>query len=130
MNRENFLSNLFKLYPPANQQALEIWHKAYKQILPESGINYERLFNIMLREYGSTKTAPAPAWFYERLKTVEIKQAEQHEEIKGCVPPPADMKEQLKKYGFKVVKKRDNDENIKTDSETKKHTEGVYFKEF
>lgn len=110
MNRDDFLQNLFSMYPNTfTEKNLRTWHKAYCIVFGNKKINYDKLFEIYVTSYQNTSIPPAPAWFKEHISTCAIKPdicaALKHNmEIKqeGGTPPPAHIKQKLTKLLKKV----------------------------
>lgn len=110
MNRDEFLQNLFSMYPNTFTEInLQTWHKAYCIIFGNKKIDYDKLFEIYVTNYQSVSTPPSPAWFKENLSTCIIKPdicaALKHSiEIKkdGGTPPPPYIKQQITKLLQKV----------------------------
>jgi len=96
MNRTDLLKKIFELYPSSfSEKNAKIWREAYEAVIPEFGYDFKKLYTILISEHTSTVYAPPPAWFYERLKTAQIKEkAGTIEKIEG-VPPPPELKEKL-----------------------------------
>lgn len=99
MDRTEFLTKMFRMYPNSfNEFNIADWMEAYKAVLSDSRIDYERLFQTMIRKWNSTTIAPHPSWFDENVSTSIVKDERsavmRHlEEIKEtAVPMPEDFK--------------------------------------
>lgn len=95
LNRESFLKKLFLMYP-ANftKENAPIWKEAYELVLDEN-LNYDKLFKILVKDYKSIATAPAPAWFEdykivceEKKENEELAEIKKLRETQGAPPPP------------------------------------------
>ena len=110
LNRESFLKKLFLMYP-ANftKENAPIWKEAYEIVLTEN-LDYNKLFNIMVKDYKSIATAPSPAWFEDYKAICEEKQQNKAlAEIKKLretegVPPPPEFFEAAKRLREKQQK--------------------------
>ena len=104
MNRDNFLQNLFSMYPNTfTEKNLKMWHKAYCIVFETKKIDYDKLFEIYATSYQNTNIPPAPAWFNEHIGECIIRPDKcaaliHMDKIKqeGSVPPPKEFKENLK----------------------------------
>ncbi len=106
MNRTQLIKKIFELYPNSFSDNAKIWREAYEEVIPETLIDYKKLYKMMLNEYHSQGYAPPTAFFAERIKTVEIKpEPEAVEEDKDLIPMPDWFKSQktdlLRKVGIK-----------------------------
>lgn len=107
LNRESFLKKLFLMYP-ANftKENAPIWKEAYELVLDEN-LNYDKLFKILVKDYKSIATAPAPAWFEDyKIVCEEKKEDKALAEIKKLretqgVPPPPEFFEAAKRLKAK-----------------------------
>jgi len=71
VDRVAFLSKMFRMYPMSfNEYNIEDWMEAYKSVLSNPKINYDNLFNLMIRKWNSTANAPTPQWFEENISQV------------------------------------------------------------
>ena len=99
MDRTEFLTKMFRMYPNSfNEFNIADWMEAYRAVLSDSRIDYERLFQTMIRKWNSTTVAPHPSWFDENVSASIVKDernaAIRHiEEIKETAEPmPEDFK--------------------------------------
>lgn len=104
MNRDNFLQNLFSMYPNTfTEKSLQTWHKAYCIVFGNKKINYDKLFEVYVTNYQNTVVPPAPAWFKEHMSDCIIRPDKcatlrEIEKMKNedCVPMPEEIKQKLK----------------------------------
>lgn len=74
MDRTEFLTKMFRMYPNSfNEFNIADWMEAYKAVLADSRIDYDRLFQTMIRKWNSTTVAPHPSWFDENVSTSIVK---------------------------------------------------------
>lgn len=105
MNRDDFLQNLFSMYPNTfTEKNLQTWHKAYCIIFGNKKIDYNKLFEIYVTNYQSISIPPSPAWFKDWISLCTIRSdicpALKHNiEInqEGGTPPPPYIKQQITK---------------------------------
>ena len=73
MNRDEFLEKLFRMYPATfTPQNMGIWAEGYEVVL-KNNWDYDKLFNKFVRSYDKTNIAPAPSYFIDFKKDVEVK---------------------------------------------------------
>lgn len=63
MDRNEFLSRIFKMFSNFNDSNVEFWKPAYEEVLTEPNIDYEKLFKLMVTNWEQTYSAPAPKHF-------------------------------------------------------------------
>lgn len=68
----------------------------YKKVLSEN-LDFDKLFEILITEYLSIYTAPAPAWFTPYVSILKPKIKKEVEKITDCVPPTKEFLEAGKK---------------------------------
>lgn len=111
MNREEFIKEIFSLYPNAqafkSEYTSQKWIDGYKHVL-RGNLNFDKLYNYMITEYNSMNIPPAPAWFneYRNLVTIHNKVIINQDKEKGC-PPPKEFLDLKKKLAQKVKDKSD-----------------------
>ena len=67
MDRRQFLTQLFTMYPKAFDQAnATLWQKAYEEVIPLTA-DFDDLMHKVYSEYTGT-TIPKPAWFADKWK--------------------------------------------------------------
>jgi hypothetical protein len=90
MNRNELLKNIVLLYPKSfNENNHQIWLDAYKEVIPAIGIDFRKLYKIMITEHSSTAFAPPPAWFKDLISKVTIPKEEEEKEAEGeRIPMP------------------------------------------
>lgn len=94
--RDEFLKKLFLMYPANfNEKNAPIWKNAYETCLPEN-LDFNKLFFLMVKNYKSIATAPAPSWFEDykdeckpTKKNKALEQIKLLKNTEGCPPPPA-----------------------------------------
>lgn len=101
MNRQEFIQELLNLYPNAgafqNAYSKQKWVEGYGKVL-KGKIDFDKLYEIMITQYMSMNTPPAPAWFSEYVSIVRIKETNKNTEEPEGVPPPKaflDLKKKL-----------------------------------
>lgn len=73
MNRGEFLEKLFMLYPDSfSEKNKHVWLEAYKRVLQDPEIDYDKLFKTLLTEY-KFKAAPPTSWIWEQAKNCVVK---------------------------------------------------------
>jgi hypothetical protein len=107
MNRQEFIQELLNLYPNApafnNPYSKQKWVEGYSKVL-KGKIDFDRLYEIMITEYMSMNTPPAPAWFSEYVSLVRIKEKKQNIEVlENRCPPPKEFLELKAKLSGKVI---------------------------
>lgn len=109
MDRTEFLTKMFRMYPNSfNEFNIADWMEAYKAVLSDSRIDYDRLFQTMIRKWSSTTVAPHPSWFDENVSTSIVKDesctAIRHiEEIKKTAEPmPESFKARMEELKQKM----------------------------
>ena len=77
MDRTEFLTKMFRMYPNSfNEFNIADWMEAYKAVLSDSRIDYERLFQTMIRKWNSTTVDRT---LYEQVRQVlELNKRERH----------------------------------------------------
>lgn len=104
MNKNEFLKNLFALYPNTfTEKSCASWKNAYELIFGNKRIDFEKLFETMAINYQSTVVPPSPAWFKEHLSECIIKPDKcaalrniENMKNEECIPMPESFKEKMK----------------------------------
>lgn len=62
MNRNDFLLWLLNKFGCFNENNIVIWRKDYELVLSEPNIDYDGLYNKIVREWSDTFRAPSTQW--------------------------------------------------------------------
>lgn len=110
MNRAEFLSKFFNMYPNSfNDSNISDWTDAYAIVLSDN-LNFDKMFRFMIRNYNDTYKAPPPSWFKTYIDDCKLKE---HNKLKqepailfdnNGIPEHVKAKMQELKKKLKVVK--------------------------
>ena len=110
MDKKELLKNLLLLYPKGfNENNKQLWLDAYKEVIPENGIDFEKLYKLIITEHDSTAFAPSPKWVKELVTKVSVPKEKEIEQDKGeLIPMPEWFRKQKKEF-LKKLSIKEND---------------------
>lgn len=68
MNQDDFINRIIQKFKNIDCDNIEIWTEDYRAVLQEKTINYDKLYELLLREWGSSYYAPTTQWLIEHKK--------------------------------------------------------------